>query len=58
MIYRGPWKRVEDDDGHVLVRGERLMVCDRTLETLTSEPYAPEVIAVAARSSREVSCCG
>jgi arsenite methyltransferase len=27
VIYRGPWKKVEDDDGHTLLRGERMAVC-------------------------------
>jgi SAM-dependent methyltransferase len=26
VIYKGPWKRVIDDDGHVLVRGARMAV--------------------------------
>ncbi|MEW6270163.1 MAG: methyltransferase domain-containing protein [Thermodesulfobacteriota bacterium] len=49
VIYRGPWKRVEDDDGHVLRRGERTAVCAKTYATLTSAPYASETIAVAPR---------
>lgn len=50
VIYRGPWKRVEDDDGHVLVRGERAAVCTKTYEILTSEPYARETIGVPPRA--------
>jgi arsenite methyltransferase len=46
VIYRGPWKKVEDDDGHVLVRGERMAVCDKTYRILTGAPYAGETIAV------------
>lgn len=49
VIYRGPWKRVEDDDGHVLVRGERAAVCAKTFDILTSEPYARETIPVPPR---------
>lgn len=49
VIYRGPWKRVEDDDGHVLVRGERAAVCAKTYDVLTGEPYAREVIPVPPR---------
>ncbi len=40
VVYRGPWKRVEDDDGHVLERGKRVAVCDKTYRILTGEPYA------------------
>lgn len=40
VIYRGPFKRVEDDDGHVFHRGERMAVCDKTFRLLQQEPYA------------------
>ncbi len=49
VIYRGPWKRVEDDDGHVLERGERVAVCDKTYRILTGEPYASQVVAIEPR---------
>ena len=49
VIYRGPWRRVEDDDGHVLVRGERTAVCEKTYGLLTSAPYAAETIGVEPR---------
>lgn len=39
VIYRGPFKRVEDDDGHSFPRGERMAVCDKTARLLTREPY-------------------
>jgi hypothetical protein len=40
LIYRGPFKKVEDDDGHVFYRGERMAVCDKTFHLLQREPYA------------------
>ncbi len=46
VIYRGPWKKVGDDDGHVLFRGKRMAVCDKTYRLLTSEPYAQQVVGV------------
>lgn len=39
MIYRGPFKKVEDDDGHVYFRGQRIAVCDKTFQLLQSPPY-------------------
>jgi arsenite methyltransferase len=39
VIYRGPFKKVEDDDGHTFYRGERMAVCDKTLQLLRREPY-------------------
>jgi SAM-dependent methyltransferase len=49
VLYRGPWRRVEDDDGHVLVRGERAAVCAKTYRVLASEPYAAEIVAIPPR---------
>lgn len=40
VIYKGPFSRVEDDDGHVYLRGERMAVCDKTFHLLQREPYA------------------
>jgi len=30
VIYKGPWRHVQDDDGHVFRRGERSAVCAKT----------------------------
>lgn len=46
VIYKGPWKQVQDDDGHTLVRGMRMAVCDKTYRILTGEPYAKEMVPV------------
>lgn len=40
VIYRGPFKKVLDDDGHALERGKRYAVCDKTFNLYKSEPYA------------------
>jgi ubiquinone/menaquinone biosynthesis C-methylase UbiE len=49
VIYAGPWRRVEDDDGHVLERGMRTAVCEKTFRILTQEPYAGQTIPVPPR---------
>jgi ubiquinone/menaquinone biosynthesis C-methylase UbiE len=48
VVYKGPWKQVRDDDGHVLNRGQRVAVCDKTFNIYTSPngPYAAEIVAV------------
>ena len=46
VIYRGPWKTVTDDDGHVLRRGVRTAVCQKTFQLFGQPPYAEDVIAV------------
>ncbi len=40
VVYRGPFKKIEDDDGHTYYRGERMAVCDKTYHLLQSPPYA------------------
>ncbi|MGV3483737.1 MAG: methyltransferase domain-containing protein [Planctomycetaceae bacterium] len=39
VIYRGPFKKVEDDHGCGYVRGARMAVSDATFERLRLEPY-------------------
>ena len=48
VIYLGPWKRVVDDDGHTLTRGERMAVCDKTFKLYRREPYAGQFAYVEA----------
>ena len=38
-MYRGPFRRVVDDDGHTYFRGERMAVCDKTFRLLSRAPY-------------------
>jgi SAM-dependent methyltransferase len=40
VIYRGPFKKIEDDDGHTYIRGQRMAVCDKTYQLLQRPPYA------------------
>jgi len=44
VIYRGPFKKVEDDDDHAYYRGERMAVCDKTFRLLQKEPYAGQFV--------------
>jgi ubiquinone/menaquinone biosynthesis C-methylase UbiE len=62
VIYKGPWKKVIDDDGHVLERGERMAVCDKTFQIYNKEPYSKDIIAVepieniALKDAKEFDC--
>lgn len=49
VIYRGPWREVRDDDGHVLERGVPTAVCDKTFRIYTSAPYRDDIVAVPPR---------
>ena len=46
VIYNGPWRSVTDDDGHVLLRGARTAVCEKTFHLYTRPPYAGQIAAV------------
>jgi arsenite methyltransferase len=48
VIYKGPWKAVQDDDGHTLLRGDRMAVCDKAWKIYTDPqgPYAQDMIAI------------
>jgi len=39
VVYKGPWRKVIDDDGHTLDRGQRMAVCDKTFRLYQREPY-------------------
>ncbi len=39
VVYRGPFRQVEDDEGHVLKRGIRTAVCEKTYGIYSQDPY-------------------
>lgn len=49
VIYRGPWKQVVDDDNHVLPRGVRVAVCDKTYQLYSKPPYQDQFIFILPR---------
>ncbi len=46
VVYKGPFKSVEDDDGHRYERGVRTAVCDKTFQLLQTGPYAGQFAAL------------
>ena len=40
VIYKGPFRQIQDDDNHTFMRGERSAVCEKTFNLLKREPYA------------------
>ncbi|MGC9526434.1 MAG: methyltransferase domain-containing protein [Limnospira sp.] len=48
VIYKGPWKQVMDDDGHILYRGQRMVVCDKTFKLYgdRNSPYHEDIIPI------------
>ena len=39
IIYKGPFRKVLDDDGHAMERGKRYAVCDKTYQIYRSPAY-------------------
>jgi arsenite methyltransferase len=62
VIYRGPFRQVEDDDGHVLKRGIRTAVCEKTYRIYSQEPYrsqfelVPPRVTVPLEEARPFPC--
>ncbi|MCX7793320.1 MAG: arsenosugar biosynthesis radical SAM protein ArsS [Thermodesulfovibrionales bacterium] len=46
VIYKGPFRKIEDDDGHVFERGKRIAVCEKTFNVLLKEPYAENFVFI------------
>ncbi len=55
VIYRGPFRKVEDDDGHVYLRGARMAVCDKTCQLLQRAPYAGQFEVIEPREAVELT---
>jgi ubiquinone/menaquinone biosynthesis C-methylase UbiE len=58
VIYRGPWKQVVDDDDHVLPRGVRIAVCEKTFEIYSKSPYQDQFILVPPREEVPAESAG
>ncbi len=46
VIYNGPFNQVLDDDRHVLKRGVRTAVCDKTFQIFSKAPYKDHVTLI------------
>lgn len=49
VVYRGPFREVVDDDGHVLRRGVRTAVCEKTYRLFSQAPYHDHLVLVPPR---------
>ncbi len=62
LIYKGPFRKVEDDDGHTFPRGERMAVCDKTFRLLQQDPYRSQfepvepLEAISLENAEEYDC--
>ncbi|NEO26686.1 MAG: methyltransferase domain-containing protein [Kamptonema sp. SIO4C4] len=46
VIYKGPWQQVQDENGQILKRGQRIAVSDLSYQKYTQDPYAQDIIPV------------
>lgn len=46
VIYRGPYAKVYDDEGHVYPRGQRIAICARSFELMTGNVYGDDFIGI------------
>ena len=51
VIYRGPFKKVIDDDNHELVRGSLTSVCDKTYNIYSKPPYSEHFVLISSRNA-------
>jgi SAM-dependent methyltransferase len=50
LVYRGPWKAVEDESGNRFVRGERTAVSAQLFQTFSDTPYADAFVPIRPRN--------
>ncbi len=64
VIYKGPFKKVLDDDGHALERGKRYAVCDKTFSLYQQAPYREHfafvepITEIPAEDAKPFDCSG
>jgi arsenite methyltransferase len=46
VMYRGPWKEVQDEDGRSFVRGARTAVSAEIYQRVMASPYQQEIIGI------------
>ena len=56
-IYRGPFKVIIDDEGHVFPRNEEVEVCSDTASKLSRQPYSNSFRIVESDGTEDSSCC-
>lgn len=59
VIYKGPFKHIEDDDNHIFERGEQTFVCEKTYNILQKSPYKGLFVYIDGNNSTNIeeSCC-
>jgi catechol 2,3-dioxygenase-like lactoylglutathione lyase family enzyme len=56
VVYRGPFASIQDDEGHIYPRGERVAICASTWQFLDDAGVAPQFTRFAVSNGKPVSC--
>lgn len=56
VVYKGPFASIQDDEGHVYPRGERVAICSNTWNALESAGVAGQFTRIADKSGQPVMC--
>lgn len=56
VLYKGPYRQVEDDLGNFYPRGVRIAVSQRTFELIKAGPYADDFICMAPSEAVDLGC--
>ncbi len=56
VVYKGPFAVIQDDEGHVYPRGERVEICRNTWKALEATGVAGQFTRIAERMEQPVSC--
>ena len=56
VVYKGPFASIQDDEGHVFPRGERVSICSTTWNALQTAGVAGQFTRIAAPSGLQISC--
>lgn len=56
VLYKGPFRELRDDEGHVYRRGERVTVCADVAERLTQGDLANQFVCFSAPNPTAVAC--
>ncbi len=56
-MYRGPFKAVTDDDGHMFPRGKPVEICTDTAKKLSGPPFKALFIITSPTQGKGGPCC-
>jgi hypothetical protein len=56
VVYKGPFASIQDDEGHIFPRGERVAICSNTWQFLEAAGVSGQFTRIATSNGQPVSC--